>query len=64
MTVGEYLVIAFRDAWHVVHSGTPAAGPVGAVLPGTVEFPPLGISHESRENPVKPVDVSELLVIQ
>ena len=64
VAIGEYLVVAFRDAGHVVHTGTPAAGPVGSVLPSAVELPPLGICHKRWEHLMEPVDIPELLVIQ
>ena len=64
VSVGVDLVVSFRDAGQVVHAGPPPAGPVGTVLPGAVEFPPLRIGHEGREHAMEPVDVAELPVVQ
>ena len=64
MAVGENLVVAFRDAGHIVHSRSPAAAPIGSIRPGAVQFPPLGIRHQGREHPVQAVYVSKLLIVK
>ena len=64
MAVGENLVVAFRNPGHVIHTRSPAAGPVSPVLPGAVELPPLGVGDQCGENPMQAVDIAELLVIQ
>ena len=64
VSVGEDGIVTVRNAGLVVHAGSPAAAPVGTVLPGAVQLPPLGIGHQGGEHAVQAVNVSELLVIE
>ena len=56
-------VVALADAGHVVHARSPAARPVGAVGPRTVQTPPFGIGAQRREDAVEPFRIAELTVV-